>query len=210
MSSPRPPASPGPRNKWDLIVEANPEHSHWYVERFRRLAAEGSDIHGEARFVDAMVPRGARILDAGCGPGRLGGELARLGHQVVGVDGDPVLIRAAQEDYPAATWLTGDLVELDLSARNIDAKFEVIVCAGNVITFLAPGTAPEVLARLRDHLVPGGRIVVGFGSGRGYELKQFIADAADARLTPDVLLSTWELRALEPDSDFVVAVLRIG
>ena len=206
-------SSPGdarPRNAWDLMVESNPEHSKWYVERFRQMAAEGHDLHGEARFVDAMVPRGARILDAGSGPGRLGGELARRGHTVVGVDWDPFLIEAAKEDHPDATWIAGDLVELDLPAQGIDEGFDVIVCAGNVMTFLAPGTAPEVLARMREHLVPGGRVVVGFGAGRGYELKTFLADAASARLTPDVMLATWDMRALEPDSDFVVAILRVG
>lgn len=199
-----------PRNAWDLMVESNPEHSKWYVERFRQMAAEGHDLHGEARFIDAMVPRGARILDAGSGPGRLGGELARRGHTVVGVDWDPFLIEAAKEDHPDATWIAGDLVELDLPAQGIDEGFDVIVCAGNVMTFLAPGTAPEVLARMRAHLVPGGRVVVGFGAGRGYELKTFLADAASARLTPDVMLATWDMRALEPDSDFVVAILRVG
>src|SRR3712207_7124098 len=40
-----------------------------YVQRFRTLAAQGNDIVGEARLVDAMLPRGSRVLDAGCGPG---------------------------------------------------------------------------------------------------------------------------------------------
>ena len=41
---------------------------------------------------------GMKILDAGCGPGRVGGRLAALGHHVVGVDIDPELIAAAQGD----------------------------------------------------------------------------------------------------------------
>ena len=48
-------------------------HSEWYVERFRRMAAEGDDLAGEARLVDAMLPPWARVLDAGCGTGRVGG-----------------------------------------------------------------------------------------------------------------------------------------
>lgn len=58
---------------WMQKVAADPGHSHWYIERFRAMARAGDDLAGEARFVDAMAPRGARILDAGCGPGRLGG-----------------------------------------------------------------------------------------------------------------------------------------
>ncbi|MET0929259.1 MAG: methyltransferase domain-containing protein, partial [Aeromicrobium sp.] len=80
-------------------------HSQWYVDRFRRLAANGADLAGEARLVDAVTPPGSRILDAGCGPGRVGAELQARGHTVVGVDVDPVLVAAAQEDHPGPRWV---------------------------------------------------------------------------------------------------------
>ena len=102
---------------WVNITSQNPDHSTWYIERFRTMAAEGADLGGEARMIDAMVPRGARVLDAGCGPGRVGGFLHALGHEVVGVDVDPVLIEAAEGDQPGPTWLVGDLAELDLPGR---------------------------------------------------------------------------------------------
>ncbi len=127
-------------SRWEEQVRANPDHSHWYVERFRRMAAQGADLAGEARTVDAMLPRGSRVLDAGCGTGRVGAELAARGHTVVGVDVDPVLVAAAEADHPGPTWLVGDLAELDLPARGIAEPFDVAVCAGNVLTFLAPGT----------------------------------------------------------------------
>ena len=40
---------------------------------------QGADLVGEARLIDAMVPRGAAILDAGCGPGRHAGHLHERG-----------------------------------------------------------------------------------------------------------------------------------
>lgn len=193
---------------WMQKVAADPGHSHWYVERFRSMARAGEDLAGEARLVDAMVPRGARILDAGCGPGRLGGYLAEAGHDVVGVDVDPVLIEAAEHDHPGPRWLVGDLAELDLPARGITEPFDVIVSAGNVMTFLAPSTRVQVLGRLRGHLRADGRAVIGFGAGREYEFTRFLDDAAEAGLTPDLLLSTWDLRPFTDDSDFLVAILR--
>jgi SAM-dependent methyltransferase len=194
-------------SRWELQVQANPEHSRWYVERFRQMAARGADLAGEARLVDAMLARGSRVLDAGCGPGRVGAELAARGHTVVGVDVDPVLIEAAETDHPGPAWLVGDLAELDLPARGIPTPFDVVVCAGNVLTFLAPGTEVEVLRRMAAHLAPGGRLVTGFGAGRGYEFDAFFADAATAGLTLDLALSTWDLRPFAPGSDFLVAVL---
>ncbi len=189
-------------------VAADPGHSNWYIERFRAMARAGEDLAGEARLIDAMASRNARILDAGCGPGRVGGYLAAAGHQVVGVDVDPALIEAAKKDHPGPRWLVGDLAELDLPARGIADAFDIIVSAGNVMTFLAPSTRVQVLTRLRAHLADDGRAVIGFGAGREYEFGQFLDDAATAGFTPDLLLSTWDVRPFTEDSDFLVAILR--
>ncbi len=196
--------------RWESIGQANPDRSQWYVERFRAMAADGADLAGEARLVDAMVPRGSRILDAGCGPGRVGGELARRGHTVVGVDVDPVLIEAARQDHPGSDWHVGDLAELDLPAAGVREPFDVAVMAGNVLTFVAPGTEVEVLRRLGAHLAPGGRLVVGFGAGRGYAFESFGQDAEAAGLTVEQQFATWDLRPFGPASDFLVAIATRG
>jgi len=85
---------------WVRMTEEDPEHSNAYVQRFRTLAEQGMDLVGEARLVDAMLARGSRVLDAGCGTGRVGAFLHEVGHAVVGVDVDPVLVAAAEEDHP--------------------------------------------------------------------------------------------------------------
>ena len=190
------------------MTEENPGHSAAYIQRFKDLAAAGQDLVGEARLVDAMLPRGARVLDAGSGTGRLSGHLADAGHEVVGVDGDPVLVAAAEREHPNARFLVGDLAHLDLPAAGIAEPFDAIVCAGNVVTFLAESTRVEVLRRMRAHVVADGRAAIGFGAGRGYEFDDFLADARAAGWVPDLLLSTWDLRPFAPDADFLVALLR--
>jgi SAM-dependent methyltransferase len=194
---------------WMRKVAAEPGHSQWYIDRFRAMADAGDDLVGEARLVDAMAPRNSHILDAGCGPGRLGAYLTAAGHRVVGVDVDPALIEAAKQDYPGPRYLVGDLAELDLPAAGIAEPFDVIVSAGNVMTFLAPSTHLDVLRRLRAHVKEDGRVVIGFGAGRGYEFNEFLSDAAQSTLAPDVLLSTWDLRPFGADSDFLVAILSL-
>lgn len=197
-------------SQWEEITAADPTHSARYAERFRNLAAEGQDIFGEARMVDAMLGRGARVLDAGCGAGRSGGYLHRAGHEVVGVDVDPTLIEAAEADYPGPRWLVGDLAQLDLPARGIAAGFDAVLCAGNVMGFVAVSTRRDVLAGFARHVSPDGRVVVGFGSGRGYEFDEFLADAEASGLRADLLLSTWDLRPFTEESDFLVAVFSVG
>jgi len=193
---------------WTRLTEENPQHSAAYIQRFKDLAAAGQDLVGEARLVDAMLPRRARVLDAGSGTGRIAGYLSDVGHEVVGVDGDPVLVAAAEREHPGPRFLVGDLAELDLPAAGVREPFDAVVCAGNVVTFLAESTRVEVLRRLRVHIVADGRAAIGFGAGRGYDFDDFLADAAAAGWAPDILLSTWDLRPFTADSDFLVAILR--
>lgn len=127
---------------------------------------------------------------------------------MVGVDVDPELIAAAEQDHPGPRYLVGDLAELDLPARGIPDPFDVIVCAGNVMAFVAPSTRATVLRRLRSHCADDGRAVIGFGADRDYEFDQFLRDASAAGFAPDLLLATWDMRPFAADSDFLVAVLR--
>ncbi len=194
-------------NRWLAKLEEHPDHSDNYVERFRTMAANGADLHGEARFIDAMVGRGARVLDAGCGPGRLGGRLAELGHDVIGVDLDPVLIAAAEADHPGPAWLVGDLSTFDLADNGFEIGFDVVVSAGNVMGFLDPATRRQVLRRLAGVLTADGRLVVGFGSGGDYPFDEFFDDVESVDLTTELRLSTWDLRPFTEESEFLVAVL---
>ena len=191
--------------RWE--TDTGDGHSEWYVQRFRTMAADGADLGGEARLVHALVPRGSRILDAGCGPGRVGGELHALGHTVVGVDVDPLLVAAAEADHPGPRWLVGDLAHLDLVPRGEPEPFDAAVLAGNVLAFVAPESEPDVLRRVAAHVRPGGPVVVGFHVEK-LALAIFDASVAAAGLELEHRFATWDLRAWHPDADFAVSVLR--
>ncbi len=190
------------------FTETDAQHSTWYRDRFRELAAEGADLEGEARFVDAIAPRPADstssgVLDAGCGAGRLGGALHRRGHLVVGVDADEVLLEEARSVHPGPRWLLADLAELDLGET-----FDVVVAAGNVMVFLAPGTEAQVVARLAAHVAPDGLLVLGFRLDRHYGLADLDRHLAAAGLVLEHRFATWDLRPMTEDADFAVTTAR--
>lgn len=199
-------SSEAARSAWAENTARDPEFSQRYIDRFKRMADSGADLVGEARLADALVPHASAILDAGCGPGRHAGHLHRAGHTVVGVDLDPVLIAAAREDQPGPTYVVGDLVEAALPPGAPDA-FDLVLCAGNVMTFLHPSTRRPVLTRFATWLAADGRALVGFGARRGYAFDDFMADAEASGLTVQGRWATWDLRPFAPGSDFLVALL---
>lgn len=139
---------------------AGPDRGAKYAERFAALAASGTDVHGEATFCAALATAGSRVLDAGCGTGRVAIRLAELGYDCVGVDVDEAMLEQARSAAPAQQWVLSDL------ARVADAdlgRFDLIVAAGNVIPLLDRGTEATVVANLARLLQPGGVLVTGFG-----------------------------------------------
>lgn len=193
---------------WQRQARRDPRQAINYIERFAQLRESGEDLDGEARFFDAVLPRGARVLDAGCGTGRVGGALAARGHHVTGVDLDGELLGAAVLDHPESRWIQGNLETLDLLDENGNREtFDGIVCPGNVLAFVAPGTAGTVLGSLATHLAPGGRLVVGFSPLKGYSVAGFESDVAAAGLGITARFSTWDMRPIVPGTDFVVALL---
>ena len=113
-------------------ADANPDRAAGYAARFAALAAGGADVHGEATFCAALVEPGVRVLDAGCGTGRVAIRLAELGYVCLGVDNDPPMLaqaRAASDqiDWAAARgarvapqWLLGDLADLTSVVSSAD------------------------------------------------------------------------------------------
>ncbi|PRQ12035.1 SAM-dependent methyltransferase [Corynebacterium sp. 13CS0277] len=188
---------------WNDLIANNPAHSQNYAARWERFEHQGDDIVGEARLIDAMAQRHAKILDAGCGQGRIGGYLAQAGHEVTGVDLDPYLVEIARAKYPDAQFVVGDLEHDEMPGGDYD----LIVSAGNVVAFLEVEGRRPALQALAKVLAPQGRMVIGFGAGRGYSFAEFRADAAAAGLVEQQAYSTWDLQPFTPESQFLVSVL---
>lgn len=137
-----------------------------YAARFEALAATGQDMHGEASFCASLVPPPARILDAGCGTGRVAMRLHELGYHCLGVDADESMLAVAMEATVTGSppdWVLADLSTLDLDQHGIPGGFDLCVAAGNVIPLLAEGTLGRTVWALTAALRPGGLLVTGFG-----------------------------------------------
>ena len=174
-----------------------------YQARFDSLASRGVDVHGEVAFLLGLDPVPRSVLDAGCGTGRVAIELARRGVVVAGVDVDPSMLATARKNAPAIDWLEHDLATLDLGRT-----FDVVVMAGNVPLFTAPGTHAAIVGGCARHVATGGALVAGFQLGRGYELDAYDDHCTAAGLTLAERFATWDREPFEAGGDSAVSVHR--
>ena len=199
-----------PPTRWDLHVSEDA----MYGKHFEQLIADGTDVHGEARLADVLAPRGARILDAGSGMGRVGAGLALRGHDVTAVEKDLKLVAQSRRLYPDLVVVEADILELSpqlLEQQGRPPAYDVIVVAGNVMIYLAEDTETRALAALRDLLAPDGRILVGYNAVKGprhsrdYPYEDFAAHVEEAGLMVQHRFGSWDLTP--PADDYVLAVL---
>ena len=117
---------------------------------------------GIARDVASSVPSGGRILEVGCGPGRLSHVLAgQHGLDVTGVDLDPAMIdrararaaRSREAGGRTASFVVGDVASLAFP----DASFDLVVSTLSMHHWDDPAAGLVEIARV---LRPSGRALI--------------------------------------------------
>ena len=166
------------RHAYDTIAEA-------YVEYVRdEMASQPFERAMLAVFAETV--RG-KILDVGCGPGRITAHLHELGMDISGVDLSPEMIGIARRTHPHLKFEVGSMTEFDLPA----AGFGGIV-AWYSMFYVPPQLHGIVLAKFHRALVPGGRLLLAFHAGDdGFvhhdQLGGFDVDLDSYRLDPERL-----------------------
>jgi SAM-dependent methyltransferase len=178
-----------------------------YDKRWQRLAASGQGIHGEADLIESLArdTGGSRVLDAGCGTGRVAIELAARGLSVIGMDLDEDMLATARTKAPELQWIRADLADASV---HLTSEFDVVALAGNVMIFVDTGTEGRVLEQLSSVLAPAGLLVAGFSlQPAGLTLATYdrLAEAAGLRIAHR--WATWDRQPYD-GGNYAVSVHR--
>ena len=179
-----------------------------YDARWDSMAERGDNVHGEADAVTRLVHAHfaglpCRILDAGCGTGRLAVELERRGHEVTAIDLDADMVDKARPKSRTVSWMVGDLATIDIAER-----FDIVVMIGNILNFCEPGSQTAIVRNLVRHLHVGGLLVCGWSQESrpdSYHAAGFVADARSAGAEPLELWRNWDGEPFD-DGDYAVVV----
>jgi cyclopropane fatty-acyl-phospholipid synthase-like methyltransferase len=112
------------------------------------------------RAFAADLPRGSRILDIGCGNGLPATRELALSHEVTGVDISEQQIARARSNVPTATFIVGDVREVDLPVAVFDA-----IVALYLIDNIARDDYPALFRRFAELLRPNGRLLLSAEPG---------------------------------------------
>jgi SAM-dependent methyltransferase len=131
---------------------------------YRRIApfydAELAE-RGDERFWRGVARehRGARVLDLGCGSGRVTALLAPVAAEVVGVDLSPELLARARARLADRSNVR--LLRADMRQLAFHEPFDLVVAANDPFShLLADGDRACALDLVARHLAPGGRFVL--------------------------------------------------
>mgnify|MGYP000129384462 CR=1 FL=1 len=105
---------------------------------------------------------GRKVIDAGCGTGRLSAHLAHAGLDVTGVDLSPGMVQMARRRHPGLAFEVGELTRLTVAAGAADG-----IIAWYSIIHSSPSELPQIVGEFRRVLRPGGFALIAFQVGSG-------------------------------------------
>jgi SAM-dependent methyltransferase len=154
------------------VTELYDEHADLYDLAF------DWDVSEEVAWLHERLGAACRsVLEPGCGSGRILEAFARRGLHVAGIDRSPAMAEAAKRRLEAAG-IAAEVFVADITDFDLVRRFDGAVCPINTLLHLAPSELARHLARMADHLEPGG----------AYLVQLAIWDAADPTTRP----SRWQ------------------
>ena len=125
---------------------------------YEQLGAEGlarrTSSEADAEVVATLaglIPRGSRVLDAGCGYGRITLPLARLGYRVDGIDLSPEMVEAASQAARTERLEVGVMLGSMTRPALEDSTYDAVICLWSAFNELLDQS--EQLAAVKDCLL---------------------------------------------------------
>jgi SAM-dependent methyltransferase len=140
------------------------------VELYERIP-----LGNEVDVVQGAVRAGARILELGCGVGRMTGPLVQRGFEVTAVDESPEMLERV------AT-IGVRTVHSPIELLDLDERFDVVLLASFLVHAADPSVQRGLLSTCRKHVADDGCVLIQRQSGDWRERIPREAQLGDGRV----------------------------
>ena len=159
------------------------------------------------RLVDLLAKRRARICVLSSKSATIAESLAGLGHTVVGITADQDMAHDLTERQPGVTWHASELRSLSRALLSQPAGFDVILWSEGAVLDLPPAERPSAMWAIAGLCSARGRVIVEFALEPDYDRARFRDDFLTAGMVPDMVVSSWDLRPVTPESGTSITIL---
>ncbi|MDP4000424.1 MAG: class I SAM-dependent methyltransferase [bacterium] len=129
-----------------------------YAETFSEPSDHIDDFLG-------LIPKGGKVLDAGCGPGVDSAYMSAEGFRVIGVELSPQMLELAREKSPDAEFQLTDIREIGFDGETFDG-----VLASYSLIHLPKKDVPGIIGNFFRILKSGGAVCIGIQEGKSAEV----------------------------------------
>lgn len=125
-----------------------------HVRKYANRTLQPVEVMLLVRYREALS---GRVLEIGCGGGRLSGYLAEISSDLHGIDVSPAMIAHCRRLLPGASFEVGDMRDL---GAHPDASIDVVFAPVNVLDAVDDSDRHRTLDEWRRVLVPGGLLIM--------------------------------------------------
>jgi ubiquinone/menaquinone biosynthesis C-methylase UbiE len=146
----------GAHKKYIVHRPISMDTKHIYNRIAREFSSSRAFLWDDLKTLGTFVADGGRVLDVGCGNGRLLQLFQGRAISYTGLDQSAELIAIAREKYPHHTYVIGDMRSLPFP----DASFDAVYCIAAFHHLPEDVSRRTALEEMKRVLAPGGTMIL--------------------------------------------------
>jgi SAM-dependent methyltransferase len=140
-------------NQTQSTINSSVWRSGRYLRSYDNRVLSPAEVQIFVRYGTALS---GRVLDLGCGAGRVLSYLVMVGADAHGLDISPAMVERCRRNVPNASVTVGDVATL---TSHVAGRFDAVLAPDNLLDVFEDRERRQALAQIREVLEPNGLLI---------------------------------------------------